>query len=83
METHWHVAKLNELPQLVGQMSFVGPRPLLPVDHAPAFSVRLALRPGLTGWAPIKKGRELTASDKAALASRRPIRRARHSVCFR
>jgi hypothetical protein len=28
---------------------------------------RLAVRPGLTGWAQIHGGRDLTASDKAAL----------------
>ena len=63
--------RFDELPQLynilVGDMSFVGPRPLLPVDQSPAFAARLAVRPGLTGWAQIKGGRELTASDKAAL----------------
>jgi lipopolysaccharide/colanic/teichoic acid biosynthesis glycosyltransferase len=64
-------SRLDELPQLynilAGDMSFVGPRPLLPVDQSPAFADRLAVRPGLTGWAQIKGGRELTASDKAAL----------------
>jgi lipopolysaccharide/colanic/teichoic acid biosynthesis glycosyltransferase len=64
-------SRLDELPQLynilIGQMSFVGPRPLLPADQSPAFAARLAVRPGLTGWAQIKGGRELTASDKAAL----------------
>jgi len=63
--------RLDELPQLynilVGDMSFVGPRPLLPVDQSPAFAARLAIRPGLTGWAQIKGGRELTVADKAAL----------------
>jgi lipopolysaccharide/colanic/teichoic acid biosynthesis glycosyltransferase len=62
---------LDELPQLynilIGEMSFVGPRPLLPVDQSPGFSARLAVRPGLTGWAQIKGGRDLSASDKAAL----------------
>jgi lipopolysaccharide/colanic/teichoic acid biosynthesis glycosyltransferase len=62
---------LDELPQLynilIGEMSFVGPRPLLPADQPPAFSARLAVRPGLTGWAQIKGGRDLSASDKAAL----------------
>ena len=63
--------RLDELPQLynilIGEMSFVGPRPLLPVDQSPGSELRLALRPGLTGWAQIKGGRELSASDKAAL----------------
>jgi lipopolysaccharide/colanic/teichoic acid biosynthesis glycosyltransferase len=63
--------RLDELPQLynilTGEMSFVGPRPLLPADQPLGSELRLALRPGLTGWAQIKGGRELSASDKAAL----------------
>jgi lipopolysaccharide/colanic/teichoic acid biosynthesis glycosyltransferase len=63
--------RLDELPQLVnvlvGQMSFVGPRPLLPIDQPAQPSTRLQLRPGLTGWAQIKGGRHLSIEDKAAL----------------
>jgi lipopolysaccharide/colanic/teichoic acid biosynthesis glycosyltransferase len=63
--------RLDELPQLfnilIGEMSFIGPRPLLPADQFPGLDARLAVRPGMTGWAQIKGGRELTASDKAAL----------------
>jgi lipopolysaccharide/colanic/teichoic acid biosynthesis glycosyltransferase len=63
--------RMDELPQLfhilAGQMSFVGPRPLLPVDQPIGFAARLLVRPGLTGWAQIKGGRSLSASDKAAL----------------
>ena len=63
--------RLDELPQLynilIGQMSFVGPRPLLAADQAPGSAARLAIRPGLTGWAQIKGGRDLSSSDKAAL----------------
>jgi lipopolysaccharide/colanic/teichoic acid biosynthesis glycosyltransferase len=63
--------RLDELLQLFnvlkGEMSFVGPRPLLPKDQFPALAARLAVRPGLTGWAQIKGGRDLTPSDKAAL----------------
>jgi lipopolysaccharide/colanic/teichoic acid biosynthesis glycosyltransferase len=63
--------RLDELPQLynvmLGQMSFIGPRPLLPHDQFPELAARLAIRPGLTGWAQIKGGRNLTPSDKAAL----------------
>jgi lipopolysaccharide/colanic/teichoic acid biosynthesis glycosyltransferase len=63
--------RLDELPQLVnvlvGQMSFVGPRPLLPIDQPAQPSARLQLRPGLTGWAQIKGGRHLSIEDKAAL----------------
>jgi lipopolysaccharide/colanic/teichoic acid biosynthesis glycosyltransferase len=63
--------RLDELPQLfnilIGEMSFIGPRPLLPVDQSPAHSARLAVRPGLTGWAQVHGGREVGASDKAAM----------------
>ena len=63
--------RLDELPQLynilIGEMSFVGPRPLLPVDQSAGFAARLMAQPGLTGWAQVKGGREISASDKAAL----------------
>jgi len=63
--------RLDELPQLfnilLGQMSFIGPRPLLPADQPVGASARLQVRPGLTGWAQVKGGRHLTALDKVAL----------------
>jgi lipopolysaccharide/colanic/teichoic acid biosynthesis glycosyltransferase len=63
--------RLDELPQLynvlIGNMSFVGPRPLLPIDQAPEYRARLLVRPGLTGWAQIKGGRVIGPADKAAL----------------
>jgi lipopolysaccharide/colanic/teichoic acid biosynthesis glycosyltransferase len=63
--------RLDELPQLFnilkGDMSFVGPRPLLPVDQPTDREARLLVRPGLTGWAQIKGGRQISAEDKAAL----------------
>ena len=63
--------RLDELPQLcnvlVGDMSFVGPRPLLPFDQRPEFKARLLVRPGITGWAQIAGGRRLAAADKAAM----------------
>lgn len=62
--------RLDELPQLfnilMGQMSFIGPRPLLPVDQA-AGHPRLLVRPGLTGWAQVNGGRALSVEDKCAL----------------
>lgn len=63
--------RLDELPQLLniifGEMSFVGPRPLLPVDQPAEYAARLLVRPGLTGWAQVKGGRTISAADKAAL----------------
>lgn len=63
--------RLDELPQLynilAGEMSFVGPRPLLPVDQSMAFAARLLVRPGLTGWAQIAGGRHFSPRDKAIL----------------
>jgi lipopolysaccharide/colanic/teichoic acid biosynthesis glycosyltransferase len=63
--------RLDELPQLFhilkGEMSFVGPRPLLPIDQPVGYAARLLVRPGLTGWAQVRGGRHLTAVDKAAL----------------
>jgi lipopolysaccharide/colanic/teichoic acid biosynthesis glycosyltransferase len=63
--------RFDELPQLfnilMGEMSFVGPRPLLPVDQPAAYAARLSARPGLTGWAQVRGGRDISAADKAAL----------------
>ena len=63
--------RLDELPQLFsilsGHMSFVGPRPLLPIDQPAEYAARLLVRPGLTGWAQINGGRAIAAGDKAAL----------------
>jgi sugar transferase (PEP-CTERM system associated) len=56
--------RLDELPQLfnvlVGHMSFIGPRPERPEFVAelqkqiPYYMERLAVKPGLTGWAQVK-----------------------------
>ena len=65
------LSRLDELPQLynilVGEMSFVGPRPLIVTDHEPGTQDRLLVRPGLTGWAQVNGGRKLAPEDKAAL----------------
>jgi lipopolysaccharide/colanic/teichoic acid biosynthesis glycosyltransferase len=64
-------SRLDELPQLFnvlkGEMSCVGPRPLLPVDQPIDTKFRLLVRPGLSGWAQIKGGRQISPADKAAL----------------
>jgi len=63
--------RLDELPQLfnvlVGDMSLIGPRPLLPRDQPVNPSIRLSIRPGITGWAQVNGGTLLTASEKDAL----------------
>ena len=63
--------RLDELPQLynilVGEMSFVGPRPLLPIDQPENKDLRLVVRPGLTGWAQVNGGRDISPEDKAVL----------------
>jgi hypothetical protein len=65
------VTRLDELPQLFdifrGQMSLIGPRPLLPVDLPAEWSLRQSVRPGLTGWAQVHGGKDVTADEKNAL----------------
>jgi lipopolysaccharide/colanic/teichoic acid biosynthesis glycosyltransferase len=63
--------RLDELPQLynvlVGDMSLVGPRPLLPCDQSPDCVARLSVPPGITGWAQVNGGRIISTSDKLIL----------------
>jgi lipopolysaccharide/colanic/teichoic acid biosynthesis glycosyltransferase len=63
--------RFDELPQLynvlVGDMSLVGPRPLLPCDQSPEYVDRLSVRPGITGWAQVNGGRIISSSDKCVL----------------
>jgi lipopolysaccharide/colanic/teichoic acid biosynthesis glycosyltransferase len=62
---------LDELPQLlnvlVGDMSLIGPRPLLARDQPADPSVRLMVRPGISGWAQVNGGTLLTAAEKDVL----------------
>jgi lipopolysaccharide/colanic/teichoic acid biosynthesis glycosyltransferase len=63
--------RVDELPQLFnvlcGQMSLVGPRPLLPLDLPKDNSERLSMRPGITGWAQVNGGRLASVTEKGAL----------------
>jgi lipopolysaccharide/colanic/teichoic acid biosynthesis glycosyltransferase len=63
--------RLDELPQLlnvlVGDMSMIGPRPLLPQDQPPTPTVRLRVRPGITGWAQVNGGVLLSPDEKEKL----------------
>jgi lipopolysaccharide/colanic/teichoic acid biosynthesis glycosyltransferase len=63
--------RFDEAPQLlnvlVGDMSLVGPRPLLPRDQPANPVIRLSVRPGITGWAQVNGGKLLSAEEKNAL----------------
>jgi len=59
---------MDELPQLlnilVGDMSLIGPRPLLPEDQPADPTIRLMIRPGITGWAQVNGGKQITSEEK-------------------
>jgi lipopolysaccharide/colanic/teichoic acid biosynthesis glycosyltransferase len=63
--------RFDELPQLfnvlIGDMSLIGPRPLLPRDQPTNSRLRLAVRPGITGWAQVNGGTLLSVTEKDAL----------------
>jgi len=63
--------RIDELLQLisviVGDMSIIGPRPLLFIDQPQGKKVRLIIRPGITGWAQINGAQLLTIEEKNAL----------------
>ncbi|HXV03206.1 MAG TPA: sugar transferase [Gaiellaceae bacterium] len=68
--------QLDELPQLFnvlkGNMSLVGPRPIRPIffeqlaEELPAYWQRLVVRPGLTGFAQVRRGYETSMAEKLA-----------------
>ena len=64
-------ASLDELPQLFnvikGDMSLVGPRPLLPGTTRQDEMVRLKMRPGITGLAAVRGRQLLTWDERMAL----------------
>jgi lipopolysaccharide/colanic/teichoic acid biosynthesis glycosyltransferase len=69
-------AQLDELPQLWnvlrGDMSLVGPRPIRPIffeqlaADLPAYWQRLVVRPGLTGFAQVRREYETSMAEKLA-----------------
>jgi lipopolysaccharide/colanic/teichoic acid biosynthesis glycosyltransferase len=68
--------QLDEVPQfwnvLIGDMSLVGPRPIRPrffeelAADLPAYWQRLVVRPGLTGFAQVRRGYETSMAEKLA-----------------
>ena len=69
-------SQLDEIPQLWnvlrGDMSFVGPRPIRArffaelAGELPAYWQRLVVRPGLTGFAQVRRGYETSMAEKLA-----------------
>ncbi len=69
--------RIDEIPQfyniLKGDMSIIGPRPERPLftlefsEDMPNFLERLKVKPGLTGWAQVNGGYEITPKEKLAL----------------
>ncbi|WP_261069469.1 sugar transferase [Streptococcus mitis] len=66
--------RIDEFPQIIniikGEMSIIGPRPERPefvnefLKYIPDFNKRLAVRPGITGWAQVNGGYDLTPKEK-------------------
>ena len=66
--------RIDELPQLFnilkGDMSLIGPRPERPRftvefnQEIPGFVERLQIKPGLTGWAQVNGGDDVTPEEK-------------------
>ena len=67
-------SSLDELPNLLnvlrGEMSLIGPRPTLPVQveqYTPRQRGRLAIKPGITGWAQVNGRASLPWSERIEL----------------
>ncbi|MBM6769045.1 exopolysaccharide biosynthesis polyprenyl glycosylphosphotransferase [Bacillus cereus] len=71
------MTRIDELPQffniLKGDMSVVGPRPERPIftkefeKQIPGFKKRLLVKPGVTGWAQVNGGYDITPREKLEL----------------
>lgn len=69
--------RIDEIPQLInvlkGDMSLIGPRPERPMftekfaAEIPGFKKRLLVKPGLTGWAQVNGGYDMTPKEKFEL----------------
>lgn len=69
--------RIDEIPQFInvlkGEMSLIGPRPERPIFTAqfnreiPGFVDRLAVKPGLTGWAQVNGGYDISPKEKLEL----------------
>ncbi|QTC43976.1 sugar transferase [Bacillus sp. V3] len=69
--------RIDEIPQLFnvlqGDMSMIGPRPERPMftaqfnEEIPGFVKRLAVKPGITGWAQVNGGYDITPKEKLKL----------------
>lgn len=67
-------SRIDELPQLLnilkGDMAIIGPRPERPefveefLQEIPEFNDRIKIKPGITGWAQVNGGYELTPREK-------------------
>src|SRR4029078_7260973 len=65
------MTRADELPQLLnvvkGDMSLIGPRPLLPEDQPSNTEIRFLVSPGITGWAQINGGKLVSREEKQKL----------------
>lgn len=69
--------RIDEIPQLwnvlIGEMSLIGPRPERPMftakfnEEIPGFVERLRVKPGVTGWAQINGGYDISPREKFTL----------------
>ncbi|WP_340371774.1 sugar transferase [Peribacillus sp. FSL E2-0218] len=69
--------RIDELPQLInvlkGEMSLIGPRPERPVftqqfnEEISGFEKRLIVKPGITGWAQVNGGYDISPEEKLSL----------------